>query len=149
MKIYRVYCETAFDHQRSFGSLAFSIIENGAVLERSSCSEAIATANLTEMLSLTSALEELISIGATKEDKVYVYTVFKPICDAFDKGWTTKWEGNGWVNSEKRPVKHQKQWQAIKHLVDQLQVEFMHEDRESISMLKKLKKDARKALRII
>lgn len=147
MRIFRVYCEAAFDHQKSMGCTAFSIVENGGVLERTSSLESTSTANLAEMVCVMSALEELISLGASRNDMVYLYTDFKPVCDAFDKGWISKWEENGWMNSDKRPVKHKDQWKAIRELANQLQLEFMYEEREAVSMLKKLKKQARKKLR--
>jgi len=148
MKIFRVYCDGAFDHQRGVGAAAYSIVENNVVIARHSSSEQVATANLMEMYSLMHALEELLSIGALKDDKVMVYTDFKPICDAFEKGWIDKWMTNGWVNSEKRPVKHKGEWEALRHLYDQLSIEFLHEKRKDIKMLGKLKRDARKAVRL-
>lgn len=146
MRIFRVYCEAAFDHKKMIGAIAFSIVEDGRVLERSTSSEKTFTANLTEMTCIMSALEELISIGASNEDMIYLYTDFKPICDAFDKGWISKWEENGWMNSDRRPVKHRDHWKALRELTGRLGVEFMYEKREAISMLRNLKKQARKRL---
>lgn len=149
MKIYRLYCDGAFDHQQKVGAVAYSIVEDNKILAREAFSERSASANLMEMSSVLSALEEVISFGATKIDVILIYTDFKPICDAFDKGWLKKWSDNGWVNSDKRPVKHREEWEAISHLVDQLQIQFVYEKKDDAGMLRKLKKDARKALRLI
>ncbi len=149
MRIFRVYCDGAFDHQRKMGAMAFAIVEDNKVMEKQALSSGSSSANLMEMHSVAQALEGVAALGATKNDLIYLYTDFKPICDAFSKGWLSKWKENGWLNSDGRAVKHKEVWEVLDHLVHGMNVQLNYERKMDINMLPKLKRRARAELRLI
>lgn len=146
MRIFRVYCGAAFDLSSKLGSASYIVTEDNAVMDEDTECGNTASANATEMLSVANALEAIRVHGGGDGDMVFVYMDFRPVCDAFQKGWIAKWQENGWKNSDGLPVRNQELWEIICDHLRGVNVEFRHTKRDDMGMLEKLKKRARKAL---
>lgn len=51
--------------------------------------------------------------------KIVLHSDSTYICDAFNKGWLTKWEANGWKSSAKKRVKNTDLWNELLSAIDQ------------------------------
>jgi ribonuclease HI len=82
--------------------------------------EALTTNNRMELLAAIKALEELKEPCAVKlyTDSAYVY-------NAFVQGWISKWQKNGWKNSQKQSVENQDLWQRLIHLATIHRIEWI------------------------
>jgi ribonuclease HI len=45
--------------------------------------------------------------------------------NAFTNGWTARWERNGWLTAEKRPVKNRELWQELLAAVARHEIEWV------------------------
>jgi ribonuclease HI len=66
------------------------------------------TNNRMELLAAIVALETL-----TKPCLVDLYSDSAYLINAWEKGWLTSWQKNGWRNSQKKPVENQDLWQRM------------------------------------
>ncbi len=146
MRIFRVYCSAAFDLSNKLGSASYIVTEDNAVMDEGAECDKTASANATEMTSVANALEAIRVHGGGDGDRVFIYMDFRPVCDAFEKGWITKWQENGWKNSDGLPVRNQELWETIYDRLRGMNVEFRYTKRDEMGMLEKLKKRARKTL---
>lgn len=147
MKIYRAYCDGTCERGRQAAASSYIVVEDNKVLDEATHAFHAKSANEAEMRAVFLALEGVSMLGGKKEDRVLVYTDFKPICDAFDKGWITKWMGNGWKNSDGNDVRHKELWEGIWEHTQSFNVELRYTKRDELGMLNKLKKRVRKACR--
>ena len=146
MRIFRIYCSAAYDIASGLGSASYVVTEDNSVLDEDSACDKAPSANATEMLSVTNALEAVRVHGGGDGDRVFIYMNFRPVCDAFEKGWITKWQENGWKNSDGLPVRNKELWETICDHLRGMNAEFRYTKRDEMGMLEKLKKRARKAL---
>ena len=147
MKIFRAYCDGTCEHGRCAAAFAYIIVEDNKVVDESTEAFHARSANEAEMRAVFMALESVSMLGGKKEDRVLIYTDFKPICDAFDKGWVMKWMDNGWKNSDNNDVRHRPLWEGIWEHTQNFSVELRYTKRDELGMLGKLKKRVRKASR--
>lgn len=144
MRTLNAYCDAACGHEGTSGA-AYAVTENGRSMDKGA-QRLWCTANEAEMRSVLMALEALCVAGAGSGDIITVFTDFKPLCDAFSEGWLSKWERNGWKNSEGSPVKHQELWQEIHARSTSLGAQIRYLKKDASGMLGRLKKMAREAV---
>lgn len=147
MRIFRAYCDGSCEHGKKKAASAFIIVEDNKVRDESTDPFVSSSPNEAEMRAVFLALESVVVLGGQQEDRVLVYTDFKPVCDAFDKGWIAKWMDNGWKNSEGKDVKHRALWEDLWNHTRRFSVELRYTKRDELGMLGKLKKRVRKASR--
>jgi ribonuclease HI len=87
------------------------------------------TNNIMELTSVIDALSML------KEScKVKIYSDSAYVVNGFAQGWVKKWQKNGWVTSNKEPVKNKELWEKLVSLTNYHDVEFIkvkgHADNE-------------------
>lgn len=56
--------------------------------------------------------------------RVLMHTDSKYLHDAVEKGWIARWLKNGWLTSDKKPVKNKDLWLTLVALMDKHQVSF-------------------------
>lgn len=49
----------------------------------------------------------------TEQCHVDIYTDNVFVESAFNQNWITSWVASGWITTQKKPVKHQEEWQAL------------------------------------
>lgn len=57
--------------------------------------------------------------------RVKVYTDSAYIVNAFAKGWIARWQKNGWLNAERKPVANQDLWQEMLHYLERNNVSIL------------------------
>lgn len=77
------------------------------------------TNNRMELYAVIQGLQAL-----TEPCAVEVYTDSQYLQKAFAEQWLRKWEQNGWVTYDNKPVKNQDLWQELQKLTRQHQVRF-------------------------
>lgn len=80
--------------------------------EKSASGYAAATTN--NRMELTAVIEGLHLLRYPCA--VTVYTDSSYLCNAFSRGWLSRWEKNGWMRSPEAPVKNADLWQEILRL---------------------------------
>lgn len=74
-------------------------------------------------MELTAAIEGLSALK--KPCRVRLYSDSAYLVNAFNNGWLTNWQANGWRNSKKEPVENQDLWQRIIELTGLHQVTWI------------------------
>ncbi len=69
------------------------------------------TNNRMELLAAIKALQALKSSCSVK-----LYTDSKYIQQAFNKGWLERWQKNGWLGVNRKPIANQDLWQELSQL---------------------------------
>ena len=76
-----------------------------------------------QRMELTAAIKAL---GALKEPcQVRLYSDSAYLVNAFQQGWLSRWEANGWLTAQKEPVENQDLWRELLSLARQHQVEWL------------------------
>lgn len=71
-------------------------------------------------MEVLAAIEGLAALN--EPCQVNLYTDSRYLCDAVEKNWLTVWQRNGWVTSQKKPVKNKDLWQRLLPLLQKHQV---------------------------
>lgn len=67
----------------------------------------------------------ICALNALKEPcHVQLYSDSAYLINAFTKGWLTKWQKNGWLNAQKKPVENQDLWQQLLALAEKHEIEW-------------------------
>ena len=90
-----------------------AILEFGEHRKELYGSEANTTNNRMELTAVIEALKALNRDGLTIE----VFTDSSYVANCFKQKWYVKWEKNGWMNSQKKPVENPGLWQELLALV--------------------------------
>lgn len=77
------------------------------------------TNNRMELMGVIRGFENL-----TKPCEVEVISDSKYVVDAFNQHWIDGWVKNGWVNSQKKPVKNRDLWEKLLDLMKPHNVKF-------------------------
>lgn len=84
------------------------------------------------VMELTAVIDALLLLK--EQCFVELYSDSAYVVNAFNKGWIQKWQKNGWVTSDKKPVKNKELWQKLIELTNYHKVEFIkvegHSDNE-------------------
>ena len=128
MKQVDIYTDGACSGNPGAGGYCAILIYNG--LEKTvSGSENYTTNNRMELMAVIKGLECLKFPCFVK-----VYSDSSYVVEAFNKGWISAWESNGWRNSNKKEVKNIDLWQELLKLCKIHRVEFIkvkgHADNE-------------------
>ncbi|MGI6449446.1 MAG: ribonuclease HI [Desulfitobacteriia bacterium] len=76
-----------------------------------------------QRMELTAAIEAL---SALKEPcAVQLYSDSAYLINAFAQNWFDRWQKNGWLNSQKKPVENQDLWRQLLQLTTVHQVEWL------------------------
>jgi ribonuclease HI len=76
-----------------------------------------------QRMELTAAIEAL---SALKEPcAVQLYSDSAYLINAFAQNWFARWQKNGWLNSQKKPVENQDLWRQLLQLTTVHQVEWL------------------------
>lgn len=78
------------------------------------------TNNRMELLGAIIPLESL-----TDRSEVQIYSDSRYLCDAINKNWLKGWMRNGWVTSQKTPVKNKDLWLRMVELMKKHSVRFV------------------------
>jgi ribonuclease HI len=62
-------------------------------------------------MELTAALEGLKALDEPARVRLHSDSAY--LTRAFNQGWLTNWQKNGWKTSSKKPVKNKDLWQAL------------------------------------
>lgn len=95
----------------AIGGWAFIIInDNGEIIKKESGRiETNATNNICELMALIKACEAV-------KDMPYIFTVYSDSAyciNCYKFYWYRKWQQNGWVNSNKKPVANKELWELL------------------------------------
>ncbi len=94
----------------------------GAKRKELSAGYRLTTNNRMEILAVIKALQ---AISTKKRYKIKVYTDSGLIVNAFNQGWLTKWEQNGWKRNKKDKVLNVDLWKRLLDEVEKHDVEFI------------------------
>lgn len=56
--------------------------------------------------------------------KILLFSDSSYVVNGISKGWVKNWQRNGWLKSDKKPVKNRDLWEKLSLLVDALDIEF-------------------------
>jgi ribonuclease HI len=62
-------------------------------------------------MELKAAIEGLKALKAPSRVRLFSDSAY--LVNAFEKGWVSKWEHNGWRNAKKKPVENQDLWREL------------------------------------
>lgn len=128
MKKVEIYTDGACSGNPGNGGYCAILIYNG-VEKVISGSELNTTNNRME---LKGAIEGLKALKEPCE--VDLYSDSQYLTDAFNQGWLTSWQLNGWRNASKKEVKNVELWQELIELTKKHKVNFIkvkgHADNE-------------------
>jgi ribonuclease HI len=112
MQKVRLYCDGACSPNPGVGGWGAVLLSDhhGARKELSGA-EAQTTNNRMELLGAIRGLEVL-----KRPCRVEVSTDSRYVHDAFDKKWLDRWQRNGWLTSEKKPVQNEDLWRRLLEL---------------------------------
>ena len=82
--------------------------------------EAKTTNNRMELLGAIEGLRAL-----KRPCKVTLTSDSRYLVDGITKGWTKKWQQNGWIKSDKKPALNVDLWQELLSLLEQHEVTFV------------------------
>ena len=97
-----------------------ALLQSGAHEKVLSGGEKLTTNNRME---LTAALEALRSVK--EPARVALHTDSAYLARAFNEGWLTKWQRNGWKNAKKKPVENKDLWEGLLKQADRHDVQFI------------------------
>ncbi len=118
MKEVTIYTDGACSGNPGPGGWAALLIYNGHEKEISG-GEKLTT---NQRMELKAALEAL---AALKEPcKVKIYSDSAYLVNAFRQGWLKKWQRNGWLTIEKKPVENRDLWESLLALTERHEVEW-------------------------
>jgi len=102
------------------GGWAAVMISNNKKKEISGCE--CNTTN--QRMELTAAIKALETVKANNFE-VRLYTDSAYITNCFNEKWYMKWKKNGWLNSNRQPVKNRDLWERLIELVDKFNVKIL------------------------
>ena len=118
MKEVTIYTDGACSGNPGPGGWAALLIYNGHEKEISG-GEKLTT---NQRMELKAALKAL---AALKEPcKVKIYSDSAYLVNAFRQGWLKKWQRNGWLTIEKKPVENRDLWESLLALTERHEVEW-------------------------
>ncbi len=107
MKTVDIYTDGACSGNPGIGGYCAILIYNG-VEKTVSGSEEQTTNNRMELLAVIKGLTAL-----KEACEVNLYSDSQYVVDAFNKGWISNWENNGWRTSDKKEVKNIDLWKDL------------------------------------
>lgn len=120
MKIINIYTDGACSgnqHDENIGGWG-SILEYGKHQKEIFGGAVNTTNNKMELTAVAKALDAL-----SKEDLIVnVYSDSSYLVECFTKKWYVKWQMNGWINAQKKPVENRDLWESILSAVDRQNV---------------------------
>ena len=90
-----------------------TVLEFGEHTKELYGSEANTTNNRMELTAVIEALKALNKDGLTMR----IFTDSSYVANCFKQKWYVKWEKNGWMNSQKKPVENPELWKELLALV--------------------------------
>ena len=119
MKKVDIYTDGACSFNPGPGGWAAILIYKKNQKELSGGNE-LTTNNKMELQGVIEALKSL------KEPcEVFLHSDSAYIVNAFENGWVTSWQNNGWRTSDKKEVKNVEQWQELVALCNTHKVKFV------------------------
>ena len=119
MKKVDIYTDGACSGNPGKGGYCAILIYNG-VEKIVSGSEDNTTNNRMELLAVIKGLETLKEVCS-----VNLYSDSRYVVDAFNEGWISAWQLNGWKTSSKKEVKNVDLWQSLLTLTSTHNVTFI------------------------
>lgn len=112
-RLIQIYTDGACSPNPGFGGWAAVLIapEHNNYRKEISGAEANTTNNRMELLATIEALAAL-----KYSCNVELYTDSQYIQKAFNQGWLNKWQKNGWLGANRKPVANQDLWKRLLHL---------------------------------
>ena len=128
MKKVEVYTDGACSGNPGIGGYCAILVYNG-IEKIISGSENQTTNNRMELLAVIKGLERL-----KQPCVVDLYSDSQYVVDAFNQGWITLWQNNGWRTAGKKEVKNIDLWKRLLELINLHSVNFIkvkgHADNE-------------------
>lgn len=128
MKKVEVYTDGACSGNPGIGGYCAILVYNG-IEKIISGSENQTTNNRMELLAVIKGLE-----GLKQPCVVDLYSDSQYVVDAFNQGWITLWQNNGWRTAGKKEVKNIDLWKRLLELINLHSVNFIkvkgHADNE-------------------
>ena len=120
--ILRIYSDGACSGNQNDTNLGGwgAVLEYGQHSKELYGSEANTTNNRMELTAVIEALKALNRDGLT----IRVFTDSSYVANCFKQKWYVKWEKNGWLNSQKKPVENPELWKELLALVRRHEVTF-------------------------
>lgn len=119
-----IYTDGACSGNPGHGGFAAILTMNGTSNKEISAFVPYTTNNVMELKAVIAGLSALKKDGVD----VIIRSDSKYVTDAFNKGWITNWEKNGWKTAGKKPVAHKDLWEKLIALVSKHNVTFEHVD---------------------
>ena len=119
MKNVDIYTDGACSGNPGKGGYCAILIYNGVEKVVSGC-EDNTTNNRMELLAVIKGLETLKEVCS-----VNLYSDSRYVVDAFNEGWISAWQLNGWRTSSKKEVKNVDLWQSLLTLTSTHNVTFI------------------------
>ena len=105
-----IYCDGACSPNPGVGGWGAVLLSpsHGSLRKEISGAEASSTNNRMELTAALMALRAL-----KRPCRVTVFTDSRYLCSAFEKRWVEKWQRNGWMTAEKKPVLNTDLWREL------------------------------------
>ncbi|NLJ89110.1 MAG: ribonuclease HI [Epulopiscium sp.] len=120
MEIFEIYTDGACSNNQSEGLQAggwAAVFVNGKAI---SGGDRATTNNRMEMKAVIEALK-----NTPPGSYVKIYSDSAYIINCFNQKWIDKWEKNGWLTSNKKPVENKDYWVEIRQLEKERKVEWI------------------------
>ncbi len=128
MKQVEIYTDGACSGNPGPGGWAAILIARGVEKEISG-GEVSTTNNRMEMQAAIEGLRQL-----NRPCRVTVFSDSAYLVSAFNQGWLTNWQRNGWLNAAKDPVSNKDLWQELLELAGRHEISWVkvrgHSDNE-------------------
>lgn len=99
------------------------VLIDGELRRERSGGEAYTTNNKMELTAVIEALKTARSDFAAPSREIILHTDSQYVKNGITD-WIRKWEKNGWITANKKPVKNREYWQELKKISDGLQLEW-------------------------
>lgn len=111
-RIVDFYTDGAYSSKTERGGYACVVVENGDILGKFTGGENQTTNNRMELQGFLTALKVANEIE-TPSTEINIFCDSAYIVNCFDQQWYLRWQLNGWIASNKKPVKNQDLWHPI------------------------------------
>jgi len=99
------------------------VMELDGARKHGAAGDPLTTNNKMELTAVIKALEDILSHAEWKLRPIEVHTDSQYVKNGITK-WIHNWIAKGWKTANKKPVKNQELWKALKEASDQLKVEW-------------------------
>lgn len=108
-----IYTDGSCNQKLQIGGWSYIILENGEEKIEETGSESETTNNKCEMIPVIKSFHSLEKIEFFESISVNIYSDSAYLVNAFNDGWISVWEKNGWLTALKKPVLNKDLWEKL------------------------------------